>query len=79
MLLDGRPFKFNMDTGAQVKVISYDDYLKVSSKPLQCSRAKLISYSGHTMEVAGKYTGQLEFKGRYHIATFEVIYKTIRL
>ena len=45
-----------LDTGAQCNVLPLHVYKQISNKPLQRSKSRLMSYSGHMLDTAGKAT-----------------------
>ena len=51
-----KKLEMKLDTGAQVNVLPYKLYNRLSRSPLKKSRVKLVFYSGHKLNTLGKAT-----------------------
>ena len=65
--------QLKLDTGAQCNVIPLKLYKEISKKNLKRTSAKLVSYSGHKLDSAGKATLLINTKNKYVPVEFEVV------
>ena len=62
IFLNECPVEFQIDTGADVSVISEDQYQKLKTPGLQPSSKSLVGPSQDKLQVCGKFTGTLTYK-----------------
>jgi transposase InsO family protein len=63
--IDGKPVKFQLDTGASVSVMNHGEFINLlGSKPLLATSRNLGSYSGHKIEVVGECEVQVSVGDR---------------
>ena len=64
--INGNHVQLKLDTGAQCNVIPLKLYNEISKKNLKRTSAKLVSYSGHKLDSAGKATLLINTKNKYN-------------
>ena len=52
--LNDQKISFKIDTGAQCNVLSKRTYNRISKRPLQKSKARLVTFGGHKLKACGK-------------------------
>ena len=62
-----------LDTGAQCNVLPLHVYKQISNKPLQRSKSRLVSYSGHRLDTVGKVTLLVSSKDKYVPVESEIV------
>jgi predicted aspartyl protease len=65
--------KFKIDTGAECNIISKSVCDKLGIKKLQHPKAKLVSYTGHKLQIAGKIQCSVQHKDKYYVLPFYVV------
>ena len=65
--------KFKIDTGAECNIISKSVCDKLGMKKLQHSKAKLVSYTGHKLQIAGKIQCSVQHKDKYYVLPFHAV------
>ena len=61
-----KPLQMQIDTGVSVSIISYTIYSSIWDNPptLNSSQAKIRTYTGEEIEVLGRITPQVSYKGK---------------
>lgn len=74
---EGKQVNMKIDTDAQCNVMSMQAYQSISKKPLQKSKTKLITYSGHKISTAGKTSVTVTHKGKFYAVPFQIVDKNV--
>ena len=69
----GKKLEMKLDTGAQVNVLPYKIYNRLSRNILKKSRVKLVSYSGHKLNTLGKATLLVGTKDAFSPVEFQIV------
>ncbi|XP_069136692.1 uncharacterized protein [Argopecten irradians] len=62
-----------IDTGATCNDIPVNPAQQLNIKGIRTTRTKLVSYSGHSIKTVGKKDIAIEYKGKFHVATFNIV------
>lgn len=65
--------RFKIDSGAQCNVIPSTVCSKAGIKKLHRSKAKLVSYTGHSIKTIGKADISISVQGKYHVIPVQVV------
>ena len=73
LTLNDKSVTFRLDTGAECNVISKKTYDRISKRPPQRTRTKLIAFGGHRLNTCGKATILSEYKDKYRVLEFMIV------
>lgn len=71
--VENSPVKFKIDTGAQCNIIPRSVCDLLGIKKLQHSKARLVSYTGHKLNIVGKTHCSVQHKNKYYVLPFYVV------
>lgn len=74
---EGKQVNMKIDTGAHCNVMSMQTCQSISKKPLQKSKTRLITYSGHKISTAGKTLVTVTHKGKFYAVPFQIVDKNV--
>ena len=74
---EGKPLTMKIDTGSQCNVMSLSTYKSVSRNPLEKSKTRLVTYSGHKLSTSGKIVLTISYKGKFYPVLFQIVDKNV--
>ena len=73
MTVNDENIKLKLDSGAQCNVMPRSSFVKLTTDNIRKSRTKLVSFSGHKINVVGKGTLLVQHKGKYFPVEFQLV------
>ena len=75
--IESKKVEFKIDSGSEINTLPLQVYNKITNKPLQSSKAKLIGYFGQTQKPVGKAVLLAQYKGKYFPVEFEILQSAV--